>query len=189
MKKNLLLLIGLLLFGMVQTSVAQQRKSARKSAPKKVAPTIPVTVTIDEPVIVNGNVAFQGVPVKQPVAKISQQLKAKGFVDKKENGFQFLSGTAYGVKVKAFVEDENWIAVREVKLYTAKQAKARINAYKKAFLEATGSTDVKNDEMLPAEGGGFVVNTSGGTIDVHYYNEDEVNFDSNYFNIVITFKK
>ena len=43
--------------------------------------------------------------------------------------------------------------------------------------------------MLPAEGGGFIVNTSGGTIDVHYYNEDEVNFDSNLFNIVISFKK
>ena len=198
MKKIILLLMALMLMGTAQESVAQQRKTtakntavkktttaARKTTPKKPAPTASATVTITDPVIVNGHVAFLGVPVKQAENVIKQQLLAKGLVNTKENGFEFLGGTAYDVKVQVFVEDENRITVREAKAYTKSQAKARINAYKKAFVDATGAKATEN--CMNCDDGGVTIDTPGGIIEVHFYNQDEVNFDSKYFDIVLTF--
>ena len=193
--------MALLMMGTAQESMAQQRKSVtkstavRKSAAKKPAakkPAVkkpvaaPATVTIDDPVIVNGHVAFLGVPVKQAVATIKEQLKEKGFVDTNENGFQYLLGTAFGVKVKVFVSSENQIETREAKGYTLNQVKTRVNAYKKAFVEATGGKATENCMGCP-EDGGVSIETTGGTIEIHYYNQDEVNFESKYFDIVITY--
>lgn len=195
MKKNVLFLLTLLLAGEVQPCMAQQRKSvAKKTVVTKKVTTAkkpiaaPATVTIDDPVIVNGHVAFLGVPVKQPEAKIKQQLQNKGLTPKSENGFQFLGGTVYGVAVKAFVDSENQIAVRESKAYTKSAARNRVNAYQKAFVNATGGKIVENTMGYNSdEEGGLTIETSGGKIDIHYSNQDEVNFNSKYFDIIITF--
>lgn len=200
MKKIAFVLTALMLLGTVQNNcMAQQRKPVGKTAVRRTTttakntavrkatpPAAPTTVTIADPVIVNGHVAFLGVPVKQAESAIKQQLKAKGLTNVSQNGFQYLGGTAYGVKVKVFVEGENQIVVREAKTYTKSQAKARINAYKKAFAEATGDK-ITEDCLDCDEGGGITIETTGGTIEARFYNQDEVDFSSKYFDIVVTF--
>ena len=201
MKKIVLLLMALMTMGTAQESAAQRLTATVKkkptmqktiiagktTAPKKQTLANAATVTITDPVIVNGHVAFLGVPVKQAENAIKKQLLAKGLADPNENGFKYLGGTAYDVKVKVFIEDENRITVREAKGYTKSQVKARINAYKKAFVEATGAK--ATEECMDCDDGGVKIETTGGLIDIHFYNQDEVNFSSKYFDIVLTFSQ
>lgn len=202
MRKYIVCILGLALLCAPATMEAQQRKAATKTRTSKgvtkrttqkkktTTTTTPVAITVDDPLVVGGSVAFMGVPVKQSAAKIEQQLKEKGFVPKKENGFSFLSGTAYGVKVKVFVE-EGQIVVREEKAYKKTPARSRIEAYKKAFeknntVKVTENTMTRNGD----EDGNYLLQSeSGGTVDLHYYNQDEVNFDSPFFDIVLTFRQ
>ena len=109
---------------------------------------------------------------------------------KQERGFEFLSGTAYGCKVKVFVEDNN-IVVHEEKTYKKVQVRNRIEAYKKAFMEADKVKVTENTMTWNSdEGGNYLLEaTSGGTVDLHYFNQDEVNFDSNLFVIILTFSQ
>jgi len=198
MKRLLFIAALALMMGAAQESMAQQRKTTvRKSAVKrttasknavKKAVTPPVTITIDDPVIVDGCVAFLGIPVNQSPDDIEKQVKAKGFVDKMEYGFNWLVGTAFGTQMKMFVEAEGGVTAREVKAYTFSQAKNRVNAYKKAFVQATGGKS-SDDCMGCQDGGGTTIETVGGTIEIRYYNQDEVNFESKYYDIVVSFSK
>lgn len=191
-RKNFI--IVLLFGGMLTPCVAQNNSAAKKSTVTKKATvakkqsTAPLVITVDDPAIVNGHVAFLGVPVKQPEAEITKQLKVKGLVPKTENGFQFLGGTAYGVQVKVFVDSEDMISVRETKAYTKAQARNRVMAYQKAFLDATKGNVAENTMNYNSnEEGGVTIQTSGGNIEIHYSNQDEVEFSSKYFDVIITF--
>lgn len=201
--KQLQLLLGLavlLSFCGIQQANAQQRRTAartgvskkvsKKTTQKKsgVSTATPVAISISDPVVVNGSTAFLGISVKQPTSVIEKQLTEKGFVKKQENGYTFLKGTAYGCQVKVFI-NENQIVVHEVKAYTKAQARKRIDAYKKAFSDATNVKVTENTMTYNSdEGGNYVLEVaSGGSIDLHYYNQDEVNFDSKFFDVILTF--
>lgn len=149
-----------------------------------------VVIKESEPLIVNGRLAFMGIPVKQAQATISAKLKEKGFVLKDDSW----EGTVYGVKsslgIEGFDGQADGISYREMKEYTKTQAINRVKALQKAFLEATGGKVIEN--TLPNDGveGEFVKIEAGkGTIEIQYANEDEVNFESRFFNVIVQFRE
>ena len=61
-------------------------------------------------------------------------------------------------------------------------------AYQKAFLDATKGNVAENTMNYNSnEEGGVTIQTSGGNIEIHYSNQDEVEFSSKYFDVIITF--
>lgn len=148
------------------------------------------TVSITDPMVVNGHLAFLGIDVTQSRSAIAQQLKAKGFVEyKNENSpYPFYKGMAYGVKCDLSInqEDENRnINYRELKRYKLSAAKARLNALANALLKASGGK--VTDKYIQSDQGLVKIEGNNWYIEIMYANEDEVNFTSAYNTIYLTF--
>lgn len=160
----------------------------------QVQQTPSVVVKEGEPLLVNGWLAFMGIPVKQPKTNIIAKLKEKGFVLKDDYGNIRWEGTAYGTKGSlAIIEDYNeqpeGISYREIKNYSKTQARNRVIAYQKTFLEATGGRIIENTMANNGIEGEYVKIEAGkGVIEIQYANEDEVNFESPYYNVIVQFR-
>ena len=158
-----------------------------------------VVVKETEPLIVNGHVAFLGIPVRQSRAVLETKLREKGIIHKGKDTYGNdlgLQGIVYGVKSSVYIEGEynqepyaDGISFRELKNYSKTQARNRVKAYQKAFLEATGGKVTENDMSYNSDEGGRVEIEAGkGYILIQYSNEDEVFFESPYYNVIVQFR-
>ena len=185
MKKFFITMV--LLAGAMLLQAQVRRTPAQRT---QVQQTPAVVVKENEPLLVNGHLAFMGIPVKQAQAGISAKLKEKGFILKDDSW----EGNVYGVKsslgIEGFDGQANGISYRELKEYTNTQAKNRVNALLKAFLEATGGKVVENTLANDGIEGEFVkIEAGNGAIEIQYANEDEVNFESRFFNVIVQFRE
>ncbi len=194
MKKILFILAVALLVGAPQTLNAQQRKKVAKRsatvAKKKVTqPVQTVTIELDGPVIMDGgHLAFYGIPVIMGEADVVKELLDRDFKKTKDQfGNTNITGTAFGVKCMVFVDAERGITVREVKPYTLAQAKKRVAAYQKSYLSESGGKVTQNTlGWNSVEGGNVTIEAGEGTIGISYQNQDEVDFSSKYYDIVVS---
>lgn len=160
-----------------------------------------VVVKENEPLVVNGHVAFLGIPVKQSQINIENKLKEKGLIYKGKDAYKNdlgWEGIVYGVKCNVHIEKDfdhngsaNGVSYRELKNYSKAQSRNRVFAYRKAFLEATGGKVVEDDTSFNGDEGGLVEieTANNGHITIQYANEDEVNFESPYFNVIVIFRE
>lgn len=194
MKKVLFILAVALLVGAPQTANAQQRKKVVKrtatTAKKKVTQQVQTAeVVIDGPVIVDGgHLAFYGIPVIQGESDIIKDLADRGFKKTKDNfGNTNITGTAYGVKCTVFIDEGRGMTIRESKPYTLAQAKKRVAAYQKSYLSESGGKVTQNTlGWNSVEGGNVTIEAGEGTIGISYQNQDEVDFSSKYYDIVVS---
>ena len=163
---------------------AQQRKSttARKPATAQVTP-----VTINEPIGVDGHLAFMGVSQGQTLSKVKSDLAAKGFREGKDQwGNATTKGTAYGAAGAIYVQDLAElggkgirVTMTEDKQYTLPQAKQRMNALVAGFKAQANGKASRVQGMEPGAAGMEIVNDYG-TITVTYHNADEIEGTSKY---------
>lgn len=168
---------------------AKTDKTANKDLAKQAPKATASAIRLGAPTIIDGHLAFNGVPLGQSKSKIKQQLEEAGMIgEKDENKRQCYAGRAYGVSVQAYVESKTQLSVREEKSYTKAQALSRIEGYQKAFIKDTGGKVVDNTlNKNGSEGGTVVIETRAGIIEIGYYNQDEVNFSSKNFDIILSF--
>lgn len=141
-----------------------------------------------DPVLVNGKLAFMGIPIAQSKDAFEMQLKEKGFVEKKEEwgSGTYWSGNAYGEKVRVYMDTSKNIGISEVKEYNLSNAKKRITLLKNAFLEATHGKIIEDSTKYDSdEGGRLTIGLSCGKIDISYENSDVVNFSSDIYDVRI----
>lgn len=198
MKRTILFLAAAIMLGMSMPTMAQQKKAPAKrttttKTTKKPTAKKPVqqsqSIVLNEPMIVDGHLAFLGIPVNLPTETISQKLKEKGFVySKTEYDMGSWVGMAYGVKSSVNIGKEPaYVSFREMKDYTKTQARNRVTSYQKAFVEATGGKVTENTMSYNSvEGGQVRIETSKGYIEINYGNQDEVDFSSKYYDVYVT---
>ena len=184
MRKISVLLVVAALMLSAQQMNAQQRKSttARKPATAQVTP-----VTINEPIGVDGHLAFMGVSQGQALNKVKSDLAAKGFREGKDQwGNPTTKGTAYGAAGAIYVQDLAElggkgirVTMTEDKQYTLPQAKQRMNALVAGFKALANGKATRVQGMEPGAAGMEIVNDYG-TITVTYHNADEVEGTSKY---------
>ena len=103
MKKIYVIMTVAALMLSAQQMNAQQRKS---TIAKKPATTQATPVAINEPIGVDGHLAFMGVSQGQPLNKVKSDLAAKGFREGKDQwGNETTKGTAYGAVGAIYVQD------------------------------------------------------------------------------------
>ena len=180
----IVLLAALLLLGVGQAD-AQKRKAVRKAA-KTVAAAVPVT--IDDPVVVDGHIAFLGVPLGQAKATIDAALGEKGFKLTKLEVGEEVRGTAYGAQWTLWVADDGKnLTITEVSDHKKAQAKRRMTALVAGLQAKCGGT-VQSYDAHNADGGeGKVITCPAGTIRVYYRDADEVFFSDTSFLVCIEF--
>lgn len=186
MKKIPVLFVAALMLSAQQMN-AQQRKSttAKKPATVQVTP-----VTINEPIGVDGHLAFMGVSQGQPLNKVKSDLAAKGFREGKDQwGNPTTKGTAYGAAGAIYMQDLAElggkgirVTMTEDKQYTLAQAKQRMNALVAGF-KAQANGKVKRVPGMEYGADGMEIVNDYGTITVTYHNADEIEATSK-FNII-----
>ena len=189
----------ILFFMLVGTMLlqAQVRRTPVQRTQTQQAPT--VVIKENEPQAVNGHLAFLGIPLVQNRARIEASLREKGIIKKEdEYGNIRYEGMVYGVKSSVAIlggyqqgENTEGISYYEMKNYSKTQARNRVFAYQKAFLNATGGKVVENDMSYNSDEGGQIEieTTNKGHITIQYGNEDEVNFESNFFVVTVQFRE
>ena len=187
MKKITVLFAAAALILSAQQMNAQQRKSAtvKKAATAQVA-----AVTINEPIGVDGHLAFMGVSQGQPLNKVKSDLAAKGFrAGKDQWGNETTKGTAYGAVGSIYVQDLAElggkgirVTMTEDKQYTLAQAKQRMNALVAGFKAQANGKASRVQGMEYGSAGMEIVNDYG-TITVTYHNADEMEASSK-FNVI-----
>ena len=180
-QRMIVLLAALLLLGVGQAD-AQKRKAVRKVA-KTVAAAVPVTV--DDPVVVDGHIAFLGVPLGQTKATIDAALGEKGFKLTKLEVGEEVRGTAYGAQWTLWVANEGKnLTITDVANYKMAQAKRRMTALVAGLQTKCGGTVQPYDVE---EGEGKAITCPTGTIRVYYRDADEVNFSGMSFLVCVEF--
>ena len=180
-QRMIVLLAALLLLGVGQAD-AQKRKMVRKAA-KTAAAVVPVTV--DDPVVVDGHIAFLGVPLGQAKAKIDAALGEKGFKLTKLEVSEDVRGTAYGAQWSLWVSnDGKKLVLTGVNEYKKAQAKRRMTALV-AGLQAKCEGTVQPYDV--GEGEGKTITCPAGTIRVYYRDSDEVDFSGMSFLVCVEF--
>ena len=183
MKKTLLALTALLLLGMAQGTMAQQKKtSVRKTmstVKKKTSVVTPISIT--DPVVIDGHLAYMGVQLGQSPSKIWTELEKKGFKEVKSDwGDTQTKGLSYGAMSAIGVDEKGNVYVTEDKAYTLSQAKRRVASLAAGLKKAlNGKTSV-----MPATdggGGGTAIACDYGRIELQYQNDDEVEFISDTY--------
>ena len=180
----------MLLHAQVRRTPVQRTQTQQTSA---------IVIKDNEPLLVNGHLAFLGIPLVQNRARIEAQLREKG-ITKKEDGYGNIryEGMVYGVKSSIAIlggyqqgENTEGISYYEMKNYSKAQARNRVFAYQKAFLNATGGKVIENDMSYNSDEGERIEieTTNKGYITIQYANEDEVNFESSYFNVIVMFRE
>lgn len=129
---------------------------------------------------------FMGIPVHQPKNQLIAQLKAKGFIEKKDaKGKSMLYGTYDGkeVKVKVFT---NTIMIEDMKHYSLVQAKTRFDVLL-AKIKATYGNGrfVSNSNNFKV----YEIKYQGGTVSVMLTNEDEMHGKSSLYVVGIGYHK
>jgi len=184
MKKTLLALAALLLLGTAQESMAQQKKKApvRKTTTtvKKKTPTV-TPITVADPVVIDGHLAYMGVQLGQSTAKMWSELKKKGFKDVKNGwGDVQTKGLSYGAMSVIGVDEKGDVYVTEDKAYTLSQAKRRVVSLAAGLKKAlNGKTSVMPE--TDGGGGGTAIACDYGRIEITYQNDDEVEFISDTY--------
>lgn len=187
MKKTFVLFAMAALCMSAQTMDAQQRKSttAKKPTTTQVTP-----VAVNEPIGVDGHLAFMGVSQGLPLNKVKNDLAAKGFREVKDQwGNTATKGTAYGAAGAIYVQDLAElggkgirVTMTEDKQYTLPQAKQRMNALVAGFKAFGNGKATRVQGMEPGADGMEIVNDYG-TITVTYHNADEMEGVSK-FNVI-----
>lgn len=175
---------------------AQVRRTPAQRTQTQQPSTVVVKET--EPLIVNGHLAFLGIPVKQSRVIVGNLLKGKGFLQK-DDGYGNIrwEGTAFGVKSSVALLGgyeqgtlTEGISYRELKNYSKTQARNRVNAYLNAFLKATNGKVIENTMANNGIEGEYVeIQASNGYIKIEYGNQDEVNFDSPYYDVIVLIRE
>jgi hypothetical protein len=163
MKKQLLLILAFMLIPIVSNAqVTGQR-------------------TESYPAVVNGHLAFMGIPINTPEESFRKQLLTKGFkvyVNKYGQKFpEILVGVYKGRKVQ-FGTGYKMVFIQDDKRPTLANAKKR---YKELVAElesiyGKGVANNTNDVTLRHE-----IKTPQGNVIVEMYNEDEMEGDSDYY--------
>lgn len=195
MKKIFLLLIAATIVCMPMAAQKRTYHKARTTqrsriTQKKKTTTTTKPVVINDPMVVDGHIAFLGIPLSLGKKGIEQQLPSKGLTGYKDEhtiaGISF-KGIVFGEKVDLAVDDHddgnicvNW---RELKQYREGAVKARTKALANAIVKNTNGK-IKSQNYY-GDQGHYLIQAGDGYIDVSYYNEDEVNFESDFYNIVI----
>lgn len=192
MKKVILFLVAAMICSM--PTMAQKRTNGKtrttQTARRTTATPTAQPVVIDEPLVVDGHIAFMGILLNQSKQNIESQLRAKGYTPTKDEfGTTSFKMTVWGQKVDLSVDSPlgnkeicvNW---RELKNYGKSTARARVVALTNAILKSTGGkiigSDMTNNSI---EGGYNKIQAGDGYIEVSYWNDDEVNFDSRIFHV------
>ena len=199
MKKFVLLFAAAMMLGSAVPAVAQQKKTvkktvakkapAKKTVAKKAVAVAPLDINEGE-FLADGHAAVMGIAVKQPQGKIEAALKEKGFVNKTV-GYEMKAwvGTLYGVTVNLSVDAPDGISYRERKDWTRQQAFNRVVSYQKQITAVTGALP-EGQLGMPSEEGGMVTLRSGKCVyTIQYQNQDEVDFSSKYFDIVVSVRE
>lgn len=168
-------------------SAQQMNAQQRKSTTKKPTTTQVVPVSVDEPLGVDGHLAFMGVSQGQTLSKVKSDLAAKGFREGKDQwGNATTKGTAYGAAGAIYVQDLAElggkgirVTMTEDKQYTLPQAKQRMNALVAGFKSQANGKAARVQGMEPGAAGMEIVNDYG-TITVTYHNADEMEGSSKY---------
>lgn len=197
MKKVLLLLAAVVAMGAAVPAVAQQKKTVKKTVAKKapakkgvqkkaVQAVAPLDIS-DGEFLTNGKAAMLGIPVKQPKAAVEAALKGKGF--KFDADISCWKGSAHGVSVGIFIDDTNQMTCRELKGWTKQQAFKRFQSYCKQITAVTGALPDSYPTDMSVEGVMVTLKGDGVVYIVSCQNEDEVDFSSKYFNILVTVRQ
>lgn len=199
MKKVLLTMMAALLIVSVPAS-AQQRKTttkrtttaAKRTAPRKKAVSLPVTIQMDEPCIAGGAIAFNGIPITLSGKEMASELTSQGFKPKKDAfGNEQWTGKAFGVEGNVTL-DKNpaRVSFTEKKFYNKAQVRKRVMAYKDAFEECSGCTAKENTMGWNSDEGGMVkIPINSGYIEISYANCDEVDFSSKDYMLMIVYSE
>lgn len=129
---------------------------------------------------------FMGIPVHQSKNKLVAQLKAKGFVEKKDaKGKPMLSGTYDGRQVKAKVFT-NTIMIEDMKHYTLAEGKRRFDALLSKIKAIYGNGRfTSNSSNFKV----YEIKYLGGVVSVMLTNEDEMYGRSSLYVVGIGFHK
>lgn len=186
----MIMLAGVTLLQAQVRRVSTQRTSVQQSSA--------VVVKETEPLIVNGHLAFLGIPVKQSRVILGNLLKGKGLLQK-DDGYGNIrwEGTVFGVKSSVAILGgyeqgtlTEGISYRELKNYSKTQARNRVNAYLNAFLKATNGKVIENTMANNGDEGEYVeIKVGNGYIKIEYGNQDEVNFDSPYYDVIVLIRE
>lgn len=186
----MIMLAGVTLLQAQVRRVSTQRTSVQQSSA--------VVVKETEPLIVNGHLAFLGIPVKQSRVILVNLLKGKGLLQK-DDGYGNIrwEGTVFGVKSSVAILGgyeqgtlTEGISYRELKNYSKTQARNRVNAYLNAFLKATNGKVIENTMANNGDEGEYVeIKVGNGYIKIEYGNQDEVNFDSPYYDVIVLIRE
>lgn len=202
MKKTLLLLAALMMMGTAQETMAQQRKtaSAKKTtttarkgtaAKKTAAKTATPSIAWEGPGVVDGQVAFLGIPLTETKAGMKSKLTAKGIQDRRESDDDFIrlrgviDGTRVRINIQQTASGNLMVSVYDEKTCALAKAKIRFTALVEKMKTIYGQKGkyLRNDNDWKE----YEIEV-GGTkekVVVAMFNEDEMDGSSNFYQISV----
>ena len=139
--------------------------------------------------VVNGHIAFLGIPLSETANGMKSKLVAKGFkverVDRETN-YIYLLGNVYGVpsQIEISPDYQGKITVRVYIKKSARlpQAKKTYNLFLSKMTETYGSGKYEtNDDGWKK----YQIDRSNGTVFVELFNEDEMDGASDFYLVAI----
>lgn len=204
MKKLFMLFSVALMLGMAMQTMAQQKKKAPvkrtatvtksgTTAKKATGNTTATSISFEGPAIVNGHLAFMGIPLNENPATMKSKLIAKGFISRQvdEEYSLAVQGTVEGAKarIEIAVTPHNTIGylnLYEDRAYLLPKAKARYATLVSKLEKIYGKGEYHcNDDDHKI----YWIKMEGGRVAVELFNMDEMDGASDYYIVAVSFSE
>ena len=210
MKKVFMFLVAAMMLGMAMPTMAQQKKApvkktttttkksttTQKQVAKKKTPAKPAAVSVpfEGPGIVDGHLAFMGIPLNESPANMKSKLMAKGLQSKRNdsgNGSLEVKGLVDGVQtiveIAVSYKKDIWaIHMRDASTVRLPKAKARFETLlaKVESIYGKGECVDNYDDHKH-----YLLKSDKGSISVELFNEDEMDGASDFYVISVSFSE
>lgn len=209
MKKSFLFFTAALMLCTAMPTMAQQKKTTstkrttatksvttKSTAPQKKASVKPAVASVpfEGPAIVDGHLAFMGIPLTENPAAMKSKLMAKGLKSKQNvsgNGDLEVKGVVDGVQVQIVISCNpnnaiGYIVMDDTTCKRLPKAKARFTSLvaKMESIYGKGKYEYNEDDQKE-----YCIKTEKGRVTISIFNEDEMDGASSLFVNRVTFSE